>query len=235
MVSPLRGIFFATLYGGPKSKLRSLVQPFNSGLLYFYEDETRHFIKISDFDVKQSHFSFRTDIYKMMAANLAGEILIKTKCAGDYEKAFILFRAFLDGTEASSSEDSKSGLIRFLWRYLTLMGIQPDVNRCIECSLPISTETSKGGTYIRYLNGFVCSECLQTHIQNTKSNKGSALHIKSSSLFYLNAVSSLKPQAVRSIPLAEESYNELKELLFLLIENAAGTFLHSLETARGII
>ena len=59
------GIFYATLYGGAKSKMRSLVQIFNSGKLYLYHDKVRNFYKISDFDVESFHLNLRNqNIYE---------------------------------------------------------------------------------------------------------------------------------------------------------------------------
>src|SRR5574344_657611 len=77
------GVFYATLYGGAKSKMRALVQPFNSGTLWLYTHEVRHSKKITDFDVTNCHPTLRTSLYKMWAANLAAELVLKTKCAGD--------------------------------------------------------------------------------------------------------------------------------------------------------
>ena len=41
-LSPELGIFYAILYGGPKSKLKSLVQPFYSGKMWLYDDTLRN-------------------------------------------------------------------------------------------------------------------------------------------------------------------------------------------------
>ena len=86
--SPDEGIHFATLYGGPKSKLRSLVSPMNSGVIYLYRDEVKNQTKITDFDVKNYHLSFRENLFKTYAASFATEILIKTKCAGSPKEAW---------------------------------------------------------------------------------------------------------------------------------------------------
>ncbi|MBR1722131.1 MAG: recombination protein O N-terminal domain-containing protein, partial [Treponema sp.] len=99
--SPHEGIFTATLYGGPKSKLRALVSPMNSGLIYLYRDEVKNQIKITDFDVKNYHLSFRENLFKTWAASFATEILIKTKCAGSSEEAWRIMNGFLDGLELS--------------------------------------------------------------------------------------------------------------------------------------
>ena len=211
IVSPDRGVFYATLYGGAKSKMKSLVQPFNTGLIYLYEDEARHFIKISDFDVKSCHLSLHTDIYKMMAANLASEILIKTKCAGEYAEAFKLFSAFLQGLELTQGFESRTGTIRFLWRYIRLLGLQP------------------------HINGFACRDCTPSFSEGQKFAKQEAPALSSSSLFYLNAVNTMRPSTVRGMELSHQNESELKNFLFMLIEQALGSRLNSLETGSGIL
>ena len=76
-----QGILYVTLYGGPKSRLKSLVSTWNTGTMYL--SLSKGIYKISDFDVKSYHLTFREDIYKSCAASLAAEIAIKTHCAGN--------------------------------------------------------------------------------------------------------------------------------------------------------
>ena len=94
VISAENGIFNAMLYGGPKSRLKSLVQPFYSEILYIYSDESRNSIKITDFDAQNCHLSFRTSLLKSWAASFACELVLKTKCAGETEKAFVLLCTF---------------------------------------------------------------------------------------------------------------------------------------------
>ena len=64
----------------------------------------------------------------MYAASLSAEIAIKTRCAGSPDQCFKLILGFLDGMELCDEEQSRLGLIRFLWRYLALMGVQPEAD-----------------------------------------------------------------------------------------------------------
>ncbi|HBG36601.1 MAG TPA: DNA repair protein RecO, partial [Treponema sp.] len=41
LLTRARGLIWATLYGGPKSKMRSIVSPFHSGQMYLYTDEVK--------------------------------------------------------------------------------------------------------------------------------------------------------------------------------------------------
>ena len=38
ILTPTEGISYVTLYGGPKSKMKSLVSQFNSGNIWLYEN-----------------------------------------------------------------------------------------------------------------------------------------------------------------------------------------------------
>ena len=68
------GIEWATLFGGPKSKLRGAVSPWNSGVAYLYKNEEKGSAKITDFDVKKYHPTFRENLFKSFAAALAGDL-----------------------------------------------------------------------------------------------------------------------------------------------------------------
>ena len=227
------GIVYATLYGGPKSKLRSLVSQWNSGTAYFYGRETNDTsrgVKITDFDVKNYHLSFRESLYKTYAASLAAELVMKTKCAGGNEKCWNLVSGFLDGLELSSAGQCETGVVRFLWRYLELLGIRPDASHCISCEKDITGNSQAYEvSYNAGENGFVCSSC-------TKQDRNAHPFLLSSeAVCYLQAVSELSPAEARSLPVSCDSLCDIKRLVFFLAEQAAGTKLKTLETGMGIL
>jgi DNA repair protein RecO (recombination protein O) len=80
LLTKSNGILYATLYGGPKSKMKSLVTTWNSGVIYLYENPTVKGLKITDFDVKNYHSSFSQNLFKLWAASLVAEISIKKMC-----------------------------------------------------------------------------------------------------------------------------------------------------------
>ena len=128
LLTPDKGIIYATLYGGPKSKMKSLVAQWHSGKIWLYDNPEKKQTKISDMEVANYHPSFGQNLFKMYAASLAAEIAIKTKCSGSPEQCFKLISGFFDGMELCDEEQSRLGLIRFLWRYLALMGVQPEAD-----------------------------------------------------------------------------------------------------------
>ncbi|MBO4321329.1 MAG: DNA repair protein RecO [Treponema sp.] len=229
LLSPDCGIFYATLYGGPKSKLRSLVQKFNIGQLFYYDDSQRNLRKISDFDVAAYHPTFSTDIYKIWAANLGAELVIKTKAAGDWENTYTLLCAFLNGIDACDEKGARLGTIRFLWRYLKLLGIQPDTSYCVSCSSPLSESH-----YFPAMNGFLCTDCISSYTQS-KENMNQALPISKNAIGYLTAINEQTPGKVRAMTISANDAYDLKKLVYILAEQAAGSRLKTLESGSLIL
>jgi DNA repair protein RecO (recombination protein O) len=232
-LSPEDGVFYATLYGGPKSKLKALVSPWHCGTIWLYRDEVKKTIKITDFDVKNYHLSFRENLYKAWAAALCGELIIKTKCAGSTVQCWTLVNGFLDGMEYSTEQQSRIGTIRFIWRYLTLMGILPDVHTCARCGIHFSAGNFEKNAVLLQAaydpaeNNFVCNQCADM--------RGRHFILREKALWYLAAISDLDSKTVRSIPVDKETFCELKQLSFFLLENACGSPLKSLNTGIGIL
>ena len=150
IITPDKGIIYATLYGGPKSKLRSLVAQWHSGKIWLYDNPEKKQTKISDMDVTNYHQTFGQNLFKMYAASLAAEIAIKTRCAGSSEQCFTLINGFFDGMELCDEEQSRLGLIRFLWRYLALMGVQPEPD----------TDGAFAPEAVSYYNGSLSSQAV---------------------------------------------------------------------------
>lgn len=214
------GILYAVLYGGHKSKLKSLVSTWNTGLVYLHFAKNSY--KVSDFDVKNYHLSFRENIYKSCAASLAAELCIKTHCAGNNERCWALVNGFISGLDSCSLHSAAvSGFMRFLWRYLDLLGVQPDCSCCVHCGNSLD-----GGFYVPGDNGFSCTKC---------SKSGAAIRIDKNGLIFLSGVASLAPEEAAKLELPEESVGLVKNLVFYLIESACGSSLLALKTGAGIL
>lgn len=236
------GILTSVLYGGPKSKLRSLVSPFNYGNLYLYNDEVKHSSKITDFDVKKYHLTFRESLFKTWAATLAVEVVISTKCAGSPEECFIMLNGFIDGLDLLDEEHGQSGLIRFLWRYIGLLGVQPDTSICQRCHKPFYSGTfgqntlqyrTGGANYSHSENGFVCSDCYSSSFDNPEGLMFSEL--SSRSVVYLQATSVCEPSVSRNMKLSKEEIENLKGFVYSLIESSVGTKIKTLHSGIGIL
>lgn len=238
-----KGIIYATLYGGPKSKLRSLVSQWHSGIIYLYDNQEKNQIKINDFDVKNFHSTFSQSLYKAFAANLVAEIVIKTKCGGSYEECYEMTLGFFDGMELCDEEQSKVGLIRFLWRYLRLLGIQAETSICGKCGNSITINEKENYLNFReniyYYNSienyFLCADC-SNYIKSSFQNKKNTLfQLRESAIYYLHGINTLPPSQVRKLQITRDDYEEIKNIIFFLIGNNIDCKLNSLESGIGIL
>ena len=235
IISQEKGIFYASLFGGPKSKLRSMIQPFHSGRIFLYQDQVKKMNKITDMEVDNFHLTFRSSIFKMWAANLAAELCIKTKAAGDFREAYTLVRGFMDGMEIATEDESRLGLLRFLWRYLGLLGIQPDIRECRQCSESLIRDSVAVNTLAFYtpsLNGFVCGRCAEFDMSKDPMNTET---MDTQSLTYLNAINTLRPYQVRNLSLSQNSASTMKHFIFQLVQNNAMVHLKTLESGLEIL
>ena len=230
------GIVYVTLYGGHKSRLRSLINQWNSGTIWLYTNPKKNQTQINDFEVKNYHSSFTENLFKLFAANLVCEIAIKTKCAGSFQKCFKLITGFLDGMELCNEEQAKVGLIRFLWRYIELMGVLPDASCCSDCGKSfLSRQFTVHGIsyYNNFTNSFICSDCYNN--LDSEGKKLNFFKIKQEALIYLSAVSVLQPAEVRKLQIDKEAYDQIKQIIFILLEKNIESKLNSIETGVGIL
>lgn len=229
LLTPDNGIVYAVLYGGPKSRLRSLVAQWNSGKVWLYENAEKNQIKISDFEVSNYHTSFSQNLFKSYAASLAAELAIKTKSAGSTEQCFNLVSGFLDGMELCDEAQSRVGLIRFLWRFLELLGVQPQSHACSSCGTPFldSRFAPDAISYYNSMeNSFICPSC---------GSAENAIPVSNAAVQYLSALSVLSPSEARKLSIDEETYGQIRQLVFFLIENSIEQKLNSIETGMGIL
>ena len=218
LITPDKGVIYTTLYGGPKSKLRSLVAQWHSGTVWLYENAEKKQTKISDFEVANYHTTFGQNLFKMYAASLAAEIAIKTRCAGSPEQCHTLLQGFLDGMELCDEEQSRLGLIRFLWRYLELMGVQPDA------TVTGAFAPNSNSYYNRIENCFEEDSDGQYNIP-----------VSHEALSYLASITLLQPSQVRLLKISKETYEELKQFVFFLLESNLETELNTIKTGTGIL
>lgn len=201
-----KGIISAMQFGGRKSKLRAMVQIFHSGKIWLYHDPVKDQMRITDFDVISFRPSLRENLDKNWAANLCLELVQKTHCGADNENGFILVNAFLDGLDFSKPEETAISTFRFLWRFLALLGQQPDIRFCSKCANPLNTH---GIFSLRELE-FVCNNC---KIPNDKE-----FILCGECLNFLKMVNTLPPKESRKITLSEKAQQELNWILFQMTE-----------------
>jgi DNA repair protein RecO (recombination protein O) len=148
------GLSDVFVFGGPKSKLRSLAAPYAAGRAFVYLDPIKDFRKLSDFEVRDSFPGLRDALGKLWAAGLVAELLLKTSGGGgDFP---VVLGLALDCLRALDKADVPDyALLLFLWRFVALIGLGPDPSSCQSCGAPLGG----GASYSAQAEGFLCPSC----------------------------------------------------------------------------
>jgi DNA repair protein RecO (recombination protein O) len=215
------GLVDVFVFGGPKSKLRSLASPYASGRAFVYLDPVKDFQKLSDFDVRDSYPALRDELGRLWAAGLTAELLIKTSGGGgDYPLVLELALDCLAALDRSETGRAEAPIFLFLWRLVNLLGLGPDPTSCSICGREL--RPSQGAAYSFALESFLCPSCA--------AGADRALRLGTGVLRWLSRSLELPfAEAVRLV-LLPETVATLKSLLFGLARMAAESPLASLES-----
>lgn len=219
-----KGLVWATLYGGPKSKMRSIVSPFHSGQMYLYTDEVKQATKISDFAVSSFRLELRENLFKSCAANLCSELVIKTHGNNDIEQLWLYVNSFLDGLCLVDENAARYALLRFLWRFLNTLGMQPNPCECASCGAEVCSIKNEQKIYFSLSeSSFYCAKC------SLNGSESSGFFLHKEVVNYLRAISMEAPRITRDIILDEKIFYETQNFLFFILENFSGQKFKSLE------
>jgi DNA repair protein RecO (recombination protein O) len=219
------GLVDVFVFGGPKSKLRSLASPYASGRAFVYLDPVKDFQKLSDFDVRDSYPALREDLDRLWAAGFVAEILVKTSGGGgDYPLVLELALDCLGALEDSKAGAGEAPLLLFLWRLVNLLGLGPDPSTCAQCGSELrpSRGPERVGAYSFALECFLCPRCA--------AEAERTLSLGSGALRWLGRCLELPFAEAARLPLLRETAETLKSFLFALALKAAESPLASLES-----
>jgi DNA repair protein RecO (recombination protein O) len=142
-LTPESGILRCTVYGGPKSRLKAFVSPFNSGTLYLYRDPVRNSFKVHDFDVRAWRPGIRETYERTMTALSMSETILAGHGGGmEWQQTLDFTLRALDALEIADDELCKRIFVYFLKKWLDILGIKPEKE-----NMPSSLEVAKS----RYL------------------------------------------------------------------------------------
>jgi len=162
LLSAEDGLVDAFVFGGGKSKLRSLASPWHAGRAWIYRDAAKGLVKLTDFDPAKEFAGLRGDLGAIAAASFVSEFMIATSAlGGDWADSLDLSLSALSALdEAAAGRDARAAdraVSLFVIRALELMGLMPDPDECASCAGGIRRDAIH--SYSRLTGGFACGRC----------------------------------------------------------------------------
>ena len=214
------GILRATVFGGPKSKLRSYASPFHSGQAWIYQDPAKDNRKLGDFDVKSWRPGLRELYERAMAADAAAEtVLASHGGGGNWSGALALTELALDTLAEADSESCARILLAFLWQWTGFLGIMPEIDQCSCCGKSIAA--NEAAFFLPAEGGMICEDCRANERPVNAVNAGPGCRK------WLKAICSLPLSQLNRFTLDKKSLSEAKLLATAILAEAFGRRLAS--------
>jgi len=219
------GIIRATVFGGPKSKLRAFASPFNSGQVWIYRDKAKEYAKLSDMDVRSWRPALREMYERTMAgAAIAETILTSHGGGGEWGIALKLAEETLDALESANEDMCRRLLVHFLWRWAGFLGIQPHLNECSSCG-----HGEKASLWFNAKeSAALCANCNSDSIQ-TGSKQGGQIILNPGGRKWLSVTGELEPSSLHRYSMDVKSFGEVKALVTAVLAEVFGKRLGSWE------
>jgi len=211
------GLLRATVYGGPKSRMRAYVAPFHEGKLWIYHDPVRDSNKVSDFDVQSYRPGIREVWERAMAADAVAETILSSQGGGEnWPEAVKLAGAVLDAVNEAAARACSRIAIYFLWHWAHILGVRPELSACASCSCEAKREDVLW--YSARKEVLLCEKCSV----NINEDTDSLLCVGGGARLWLKEIESLPPAALERVTLDEPSHEQAKALSQTVLAAALG-------------
>lgn len=213
------GLVRATVFGGPKSRLRALAAPFHSGEAWVYHDPVKDSRKLNDFDVRVWRPGLRELYERTMAADAAAEtILASHGGGGNWDTALSLAERILDALETADEESCARLLVYFFWQWAGLLGLRPELEHCVSCG-----KAAEGAArYSAREGGMLCEDCTESVGNAAGIAEGGLLPVHPGCRRWLAAVTPLSPAQIGGYTMDARSFREAKALTEAVLAEALG-------------
>jgi len=235
------GVIQATVFGGPKSRLRARVAPFHGGTLWIYHDPVRDSRKVSDFDV----ISYRTGIRElyertMVADAVAETILASHGSGGSWTMAVELACSVLDALDNADPGTCTRMGIYFLWHWARILGVKPDLPVCSSCGEELSTKPQKQSNdtqgsacepgrdgvlwYSTKKEALFCGKCLikQQGDRFFSKDPGSLFQVGPGAINWFRGIESLSAGEITRVTMDAPSLDQARALSKMVLAGALG-------------
>lgn len=223
MLSRSSGLIDAMAYGARarRGSLRGSVVPFALGTCYLYTDPVKGSSKITDLAIGEYHPELRENLKKFYVASLWAEVVLFSYAAGsEGEAVWSLMRESLSLLGSNEEELADHLNLQFLWRFLELLGMRPELPQ------------EPRGSY-RYLpeeHSFVERDDL-----SREDSREGGVTLGGGSLAYLGSLERRSLSEALTVSLSPGQRRELKTLLFRLVQEASERELKTIKSGEGIL
>ena len=218
------GIVQAIAYGAnrTKSRLRPVTISFVELQAYLYHDPVRDSYKVVDLVACREFVSIRGSVIKFYTASLMAEVAVAGRGGGgDSPRLLSLILEGLSLLDLSAEELATPLAVQFLWRYLWLAGLQPELDRCAACGVTLSPQQPM--VLSPHDGASRCSRCADhdSWVLSPEDRR------------YLAASANLPLAAATAVQ--SSGLVPLKRVLYRLTELALDTRLRSVSVGAGIL
>jgi DNA repair protein RecO (recombination protein O) len=209
LLSQEAGLLRVTVFGGPKSRLRSYASPFHSGQAWVYHEPVKNTFKLSDFDVNSWRPGLREMYERAIAADAVAETILESHGGGgNWSRALSLAQEALDALAEADEETCARIVLWFLWQWTDFLGLRPEFGACALCGKPAPDRYS-----VRE-GGMVCGSCSAGAVGLVEAGPGCC--------HWLETTRRIPPdQSVRHT-LDKKSFREAKALTTAILAEAIG-------------
>ncbi len=231
LLSPEAGLVDAFVFGGGKSKLRSLASPWNAGRAWIYRDSARELVKLTDFDETESFPGIREDLRRIWTASFAAECLMRTDSGGgEHAAGYALFIDALSALREAEGDRVDYAAVQFAWRLAALLGVKPDTRECARCGRAFAP-----GEALRLSSeeGFLCAPCAEA--SGREGGLARAPELGAGAARYLESTEALPFREALRAGVEARSLAALKLVAFELAAAACEGPLRSVQSGSGIL
>lgn len=216
LLCPSLGICEARVYGARKGKLAGGIEQFSTGLFYLYHNPARGTYTVVDVQPASTQEVVRGDLKRIGCASVMAELAIRMH-GGEYQELYALMRACLSLLDQEEFV-ADVVLIQFIWRFIGIMGLEPDLTRCPICG------TGYGEQDTLFFNVSLLSPCCS----NCSDRADQTLLLGPGSRRYLSFTRRLGTREAVGIPVHEEAICRLERYITRYAETILGGPLRSL-------
>ena len=210
-------------YGAAKttSRLRLATLLFINADLRLYRDPVKDHYKITEITCLDDFGGIRASVPRYFAASLWAEVVLRSPGAAEPADLYALLLDCLLALHSSDLAVQRGLSAQFIWRYLYLAGLQPDLHGCAACDRPLAP--SVAGYLSERYGDIRCADC--SALSDAAFSAGARA--------YLSHTQKLPPARAAAVRLQDD--RGLSNVLYRMVQRAVDAPLAALQAGAGIL